>query len=105
MSPSTSDDGRLTRADVAHLAGLARIDLSQAELDRMLGELSVILDAVALVQQAPTDGVEPMSHPLPLTNVARPDVVTPGLTAQQALAAAPEAEQQRFSVPRILDED
>lgn len=95
----------LTRDDVAHLAMLARIDLSEAELDRMLGELGVILDAVALVQQAPTDGVEPMSHPLPLVNVTRPDVVRPSLSAEQALAGAPATEQQRFSVPRILDED
>ena len=92
----------LTRGDVAHLADLARIDLSDAELDRMLGELTVILDAVAVVQQAPTDGVEPMSHPLPLTNVTRPDVVRPGLTADEALSGAPAQEQQRFSVPRIL---
>ena len=105
MSETGGTAARLTRADVAHLAGLARVDLSEAELDRMLGELSVILDAVALVQQAPTEGVEPMSHPLPLTNVARPDVVTPGLTAHEALAGAPQTEQQRFSVPRILDED
>jgi len=95
----------LTRDDVAHLASLARIDLSEAELDRMLGELTVILDAVALVQQAPTDGVEPMSHPLPLTNVTRPDVPRPGLTAAEALSGAPEQEQQRFLVPRILAED
>jgi aspartyl-tRNA(Asn)/glutamyl-tRNA(Gln) amidotransferase subunit C len=95
----------LTRDDVAHLASLARIDLSDAELDRMLGELTVILDSVAVVQQAPTDGVEPMSHPLPLTNVTRPDVVKSGLSAQEALAGAPAEEQQRFSVPRILAED
>lgn len=95
----------LTRDDVAHLADLARIDLSEAELDRMLGELTVILDSVALVQQAPTDGVEPMSHPLPLTNVTRPDVARPGLTAQEALSGAPASEQQRFSVPRILAQD
>jgi aspartyl-tRNA(Asn)/glutamyl-tRNA(Gln) amidotransferase subunit C len=95
----------LTRDDVAHLAELARIDLSEAELDRMLGELTVILDSVALVQQAPTEGVEPMSHPLPLTNVTRPDVPRPGLTAQEALSGAPATEQQRFSVPRILSED
>jgi aspartyl-tRNA(Asn)/glutamyl-tRNA(Gln) amidotransferase subunit C len=49
--------------------------------------------------------VPPMSHPLPLTNVTRPDVVRPSLTAEEALAGAPAAEQQRFSVPRILDED
>ncbi len=95
----------LTRDDVAHLAALARIDLSEAELDRMLGELTVILDSVALVQQAPTEGVEPMSHPLPLTNVTRADVVRPSLTAAEALSGAPAVGQQRFSVPRILTED
>jgi aspartyl-tRNA(Asn)/glutamyl-tRNA(Gln) amidotransferase subunit C len=95
----------LTRDDVAHLAMLARIDLSEAELDRMVGELDVILGAVAKVQQAPIDGVAPMSHPLPLTNVTRPDVVRPGLTPEEALSGAPEVEEQRFSVPRILTED
>jgi aspartyl-tRNA(Asn)/glutamyl-tRNA(Gln) amidotransferase subunit C len=95
----------LTRDDVAHLAGLARIDLSEAELDRMVGELSVILESVAKVQQAATDEVEPMSHPLPLTNVSRPDEVRPSLGAEAALSGAPAAEQQRFSVPRILAED
>ena len=95
----------LTRDDVVHLASMARIDLSEAELDRMLGELTVILDSVAVVQQAPTDGVEPMSHPLPLTNVTRPDEVRPSLTAREVLAGAPAEEQQRFSVPRILDAD
>jgi aspartyl-tRNA(Asn)/glutamyl-tRNA(Gln) amidotransferase subunit C len=95
----------LSRADVAHLAGLARIELSDAELDRMVGELSVILDSVAKVQQAPTEGVAPMSHPMPLTNVTRPDVLRPGLTAEEALSGAPESEQHRFAVPRILTED
>ncbi|MDN5790486.1 MAG: Asp-tRNA(Asn)/Glu-tRNA(Gln) amidotransferase subunit GatC [Micrococcales bacterium] len=95
----------LTRDDVAHLAGLARIELSDAELDRMVGELGVILDSVAKVQQAPIEGVSPMSHPMPLTNVTRPDVVRPGLTPEAALSGAPESAQQRFLVPRILDED
>ena len=95
----------LTRDDVAHLAHLARIDLSDSELDTMVGELGVILDSVATVQQAPTEGVEPMSHPMPLVNVTRPDVVRPSLSPQQALAGAPEVDEQRFSVPRILDED
>ncbi|WP_068399326.1 Asp-tRNA(Asn)/Glu-tRNA(Gln) amidotransferase subunit GatC [Kribbia dieselivorans] len=95
----------LTRDDVAHLAGLARIDLSEAELDRMVGELGVILTSVAQVQQADTDGIEPMSHPMPITNVTRPDEVRPSLTADEALSGAPESELQRFSVPRILDED
>jgi len=95
----------LTRDDVAHLAGLARIDLSDAELERMVGELGVILESVATVQQAPIADVEPMSHPMPLVNVTRPDVVRPSLAPEEALAGAPEAEQQRFSVPRILDEE
>jgi aspartyl-tRNA(Asn)/glutamyl-tRNA(Gln) amidotransferase subunit C len=95
----------LTRDDVAHLAGLARIDLSDAELDKMVGELAVILEAVATVQQAPIADVEPMSHPMPIVNVTRPDVVRPSLTPEAALSGAPESEQQRFAVPRILDED
>ncbi len=95
----------LTRTDVAHLAGLARIDLSDAELDRMVGELAVILEAVATVQQAPIADVEPMSHPMPIVNVTRPDVVRPSLAPEAALSGAPESEQQRFSVPRILDEE
>ncbi len=95
----------LTRADVAHLAGLARIDLSDAELDTMVGELGVILESVARVQQVASDDIPPMSHPLPLTNVTRPDVVRPSLAPEEALAGAPAAEEQRFAVPRILAED
>ena len=89
----------LTRDDVAHLAGLARIDLSDAELDRMVGELAVILESVATVQQAPIADVEPMSHPMPIVNVTRPDVVRPSLSPEAALSGAPESEQQRFAVP------
>lgn len=95
----------LTRDDVSHLASLARIELSDDELDRMVGELGIILESVAKVQQAPIDGVAPMSHPMPLTNVTRPDEVRPSLTPAEALSGAPASEQQRFSVPRILDED
>ena len=95
----------LSRADVAHLAGLARIDLSDVELDRMVGELSVILDSVAKVQEVAAADIEPMSHPMPLTNVTRPDEVRPSLPAAAALSGAPASELQRFSVPRILAED
>ena len=79
----------LTRDDVAHLAGLARIDLSDAELDKMVGELAVILESVATVQQAPIADVEPMSHPMPIVNVTRPDVVRPSLSPQAALSGRP----------------
>lgn len=84
---------------------LARIDLSDAELDRMAGELAVILDSVATVGEVAGADVPAMSHPIPLTNVSRPDEVRPGLTPQQALSGAPEAASQRFVVPRILSED
>ena len=97
----------ITRADVAHLAGLARIQLEEEELDRLGADLGKILDAVATVSEALEGAgeVEPMSHPTPLTNVFREDVVTPGLTAEEALSGAPEVEEQRFSVPRILGEE
>jgi aspartyl-tRNA(Asn)/glutamyl-tRNA(Gln) amidotransferase subunit C len=103
MSDLTRDS--LTRDDVAHLASLARIDLSEAELDHLAGELAVILESVATVSSAPIADVEPMSHPMPLVNVTRPDEVRPSLAPEDALAMAPEAEAQRFSVPRILGEE
>lgn len=95
----------IDRADVAHLASLARIDLDDSELDRFARELPVILDSVAKVQQIASEDVRAMSHPLPVTNVFRVDEVRPSLSACEALAAAPRVEQQRFAVPRILGED
>ncbi len=95
----------LTRAEVAHLADLARIDLSEAEIDTMAPQLAVILDAIASIADVATDDIPPTSHPLPLTNVFREDVVVPGLSAEEALSGAPAVEEQRFSVPRILGEE
>lgn len=95
----------LTRDEVRHLADLARIDLSDAELDHLAPQLNVILEAVASIQGVAGDDVPATSHPIPMTNVFREDVVTPGLTAEQALAMAPAADEQRFSVPRILGEE
>ena len=94
----------ISREEVAHLATLARIDLQPDELDRLAGQLDVILDAVAQVQQVANPDVPATSHPIPLVNVTRPDEPRPGLTPQQALAGAPEVELQRFRVPRILQE-
>jgi len=94
----------ITRDEVAHLATLARIDLSEAELEHLAPQLSVILESVASITGVAGDDVPPTSHALPLTNVFREDVVVPGLTAEEALAMAPEQEQQRFAVPRILGE-
>lgn len=95
----------ITRDEVAHLASLARIELSDAELDHLAPQLSVILESVASISEVTGDDVVPTSHPLPLTNVFREDVVTPGLSAEQALAGAPASEQQRFMVPRILGDE
>ncbi len=95
----------ISREEVARLAGLARIDLTDAELTRLATELDVIVEAVATVSRVATADVPATSHPLPLVNVMRPDVVTPPLTADQALAAAPSAEEGRFAVPQILGED
>jgi aspartyl-tRNA(Asn)/glutamyl-tRNA(Gln) amidotransferase subunit C len=95
----------LTRAEVAHLAQLARIDLSDGELDHLAGQLDVILGAVARVAEVAADDIPPTSHAVPLTNVVRPDVVRPSLTPEQALSGAPAVEDQRFRVPRILDEE
>jgi len=96
----------LTRDDVAHLAHLARLELTEQELDTYVGQLSVILDSVATVSSvADTPGVEPTSHAVPLTNVYRDDVVRPGLTRDAALAGAPAAEDGRFRVPQILGEE
>ena len=95
----------ITREEVAHMADLARIDLSDAELDHLAPQLSVILESVASISEIATDDIPPTSHPIEMTNVFRDDVVRPGLSADQALSGAPEAEQQRFVVPRILGDE
>ena len=95
----------ISRDEVAHLADLARIDLSPEELDHLAPQLSVILESIASISDVAADDVPPTSHALPLTNVFREDVARPGLTAEQALSGAPEVEQQRFSVPRILGDE
>ena len=86
-------------------AVLARIDLTEAEVTRLAGELDVIVSAVAKVSEVATDDVPATSHPMPLSNVMREDVVTDPLPVIDALAAAPAAEGDRFAVPQILEED
>jgi aspartyl-tRNA(Asn)/glutamyl-tRNA(Gln) amidotransferase subunit C len=95
----------ITREDVAHLASLARIELSDAELDHLGPQLVVILDSIRSIREVAAADVPPTSHAIPLTNVFRDDVVTEGLTVEEALSGAPEVEDQRFSVPRILGEE
>jgi len=95
----------LSRDDVAKLAGLARIEMSDEELVALANEFTVILDAVARVQEVAGADVPATSHPLPLRNVFRPDVVIPSLSPADALSGAPAQEEQRFRVPQILGEE
>jgi aspartyl-tRNA(Asn)/glutamyl-tRNA(Gln) amidotransferase subunit C len=94
----------LTRADVEHVAHLARLELTDDELERFTEQLGVILEHAAQVAALDTSGVEPTAHPLPLVNVLRRDDVTPSLDRSEVLAMAPAAEDGRFRVPRILEE-
>ncbi len=95
----------LSRDDVAHVANLARIQLEPDELDRLAGQLDQIVEWVAQISEGASDDVPAMSHPIPMTNVMRPDEVRPGLSQEQALSGAPLADEGRFGVPRILDEE
>ena len=93
----------ISREEVAHLARLARLAVTDDELDTFAGQLDVILQAVAQVGEVAAVDVPPTSHSVPLTNVFRDDVVVPGLTRDEALSGAPDADENRFRVPRILD--
>lgn len=95
----------ISRGEVAHLAKLARLALTDVELDTFAGQLDVILHSVARVGEVAADDIPPSSHALPLTNVFREDQARPGLTQAEALAGAPAAEENRFRVPRILGEE
>lgn len=95
----------ISRDDVAHLAKLARITMSEAELDHLAQEMDVILVAVARVQEVASQDVPPTSHPIPVNNVVREDRVRPSLTPQEALSGAPAQSEDRFKVPQILGEE
>ncbi|HZA20490.1 MAG TPA: Asp-tRNA(Asn)/Glu-tRNA(Gln) amidotransferase subunit GatC [Actinomycetota bacterium] len=94
----------LDRAAVDHVARLARLDLSDAEREQMLAELSQILEHAERIQALDLDGVEPTSHAVPIVNAMRPDVKTPSLPQEVALRNAPESEDGRFKVPRIIED-
>jgi aspartyl-tRNA(Asn)/glutamyl-tRNA(Gln) amidotransferase subunit C len=98
------DTPSLSRDDVVHVAVLARLALTDAEIDEFTGQLAAVLEHAADVAALDTSGVPPTAHPLPLVNVLRDDVVRPGLDRDEVLAAAPAAESGRFKVPRILGE-
>jgi len=95
---------RISTAEVAHVARLARLELSPAELEEYTEQLAAVLDHAADVEALDTAGVPPTAHPLPLVNVLREDVVQPSLPRAEILAQAPSTEDNRFRVPRILGE-
>ncbi len=96
----------ITREQVAHLARLSRLALEDDELDHLAAQLDVILGAVAKIGEvSDAADVPPTTHAVPLENVTRPDVVRPSLPRDAVLAGAPQAEDGRFRVPRILDEE
>lgn len=105
--PDTHDSSevRISRADVAHLARLARLAVTDDELDVFAGQLDVILSAVARVRDVAAEDIPPTSHAVPMTNVYRDDEVRPSLPRAAVLAGAPAVEDDKFRVPRILTEE
>ena len=96
---------RISRDDVAHVAHLARLALSDAEIDLFAGQLAAVLEHAEDVAALDTSGVAPTAHPLPVRNVLRPDEPGSCLDREEVLAQAPQAEDGRFRVPRILGEE
>ena len=95
---------RISTDDVAHVAQLARLSLTAAELERFTEQLGAVLDHARDVEALDTADVPPTAHPLPLSNVFRQDVEQPSLDRDEVLAQAPDVESYRFRVPRILGE-
>jgi aspartyl-tRNA(Asn)/glutamyl-tRNA(Gln) amidotransferase subunit C len=90
---------------VRHLAELSRILVTDEEVEQLAIELNVIVDSVAIVTKAVSGEVPATSHPIPMVNVFREDVIEPSLTQIQALSAAPDSAEGKFRVAAILDED
>lgn len=90
--------------DIEHVARLARLGLTEEELSRFRDQLAVILDHAERVREVAAEDVPPTAHPIPMRNVFREDEPRPGLDREDALAGAPEREDDRFKVPRIVEE-
>lgn len=95
---------RISRDDVAHVADLARLRLSEQELEAFTGQLAAVLDHAADVEQLDVEGVAPTAHPYPLENVLRDDEPRASLDRDEVLAQAPDAHDGRFRVPPVLGE-
>ncbi len=93
----------ISRDDVVHVARLARLELGDAELERMREELNAILSYIDKLKELDVEGVEPTSHAVPLVNVMRADEVAPCFPGDEMLANAPDRVGALFRVPRILE--
>jgi aspartyl-tRNA(Asn)/glutamyl-tRNA(Gln) amidotransferase subunit C len=94
---------RLTREDAAKVALLARLKLSDDELDRMAAQLGRVIEYVDILNEVDISGVEPLAHPIELSNVFRDDAERPSLPREEALANAPKTDGRYFIVPPIID--
>ena len=94
---------KITRAEVEHVSRLARLALSEAELDSLTGEMDAILHFVEQLNALDTAGIVPTAHAVPMENAFRPDEVRPGLTTEQALSNAPDATNNAFRVRRVIE--
>jgi len=95
---------RISRSDVAHVADLARLSLTDDELEAFTDQLADVLDHAADLEALDLNDLEPMIHPLPLRNVLRPDVVGATSDRSEVLACAPSVEDEQFRVPPVLGE-
>ena len=95
---------KISLKDVEHVARLARLELSDADKERMRRELDSILAYIDKLRALDTEGVEPTSHAVPMTNVMRQDVTQPSFPQSDMLANAPERSGESFRVPKIIEE-
>ena len=93
---------RLAVEQVRHVAKLARLELPEATLPKLTGQLESILHYIEKISQVDMAGVEPMAHALPVKNVLRPDVPMPALPLEKVLQNAPETDGSFFKVPKVI---
>lgn len=94
---------KISRDEVAHVSRLARLAMSDEELDSLTGEMDAILDYVEQMNTLDTDGIVPTAHAVPMENAFREDVIKPGFSTEQALSNAPDATENAFRVRRVIE--
>ncbi len=94
---------KITRAEVEHVGRLARLALSEEELDSLTGDMDAILDYVEQLNALDTDGIVPTAHAVPIENAFRSDEIRAGFTPEQALSNAPDKAESAFRVKRVLE--